>query len=197
MDDNSKLLTTFITPFGCFCLNCLPFGISSAAEIFKLTMSDILEDRDGVICQMDDIPFHGRNQVKHDARVRAVLFCLQRAGLTMNIQKCEFLQERLNFLGHIVYAQGIHADPEKARAIGHFPTPTNVTELQRFMGMVNQLGKFVPGPYGNSFAKIVLGTGMKLSRKHSSKSKRSLHHLKSLHITTPTIKESLPQMHHH
>ena len=67
-------------------------------------MSDILEDRDGVICQMDDIPFHGRNQVEHDARVRAVLFCLQRAGLTMNIQKCEFLQERLNFLGHIVYA---------------------------------------------------------------------------------------------
>ena len=83
--------------------------------------------------------------MEHDARVGAVLFRLQRAGLTLNIQKCEFSQGRLKFLGHIVTAQGVHADPEKTRAIGHFPTPTTVTELQRFIGMVNQLGKFVPG----------------------------------------------------
>jgi len=51
-------------------------------------------------------------------------------------------------------------------------------------------------PYGNSFARIVLDTGIKLSRQHSSELKRSLHHLKSLHITTPTVKQSLPQMHH-
>ena len=76
------------------------------------------------------------------------MFRLQRAGLTLNIQKCEFSQGRLKFLGQIVDAQGVHADhadPEKTRAIGHFPTRTTVTELQRFMGMVNQLGKFVPG----------------------------------------------------
>ena len=108
-------------------------------------MSDILEDLDGVICRMDDILIHGRNHVQHDARVRAVLLCLQRAGLTLNIHKCEFSQGILKFLGHIVDAQGVYADPEKTRAIGHFPTPTTVTELQRFMGMVNQLGKFVPG----------------------------------------------------
>lgn len=109
-------------------------------------MSEILEDLDGVICQMDDILIHGRNHTEHDARAQAVFFfCLQRAGLTLNIQKCEFLQGNLKFLGHIVDAQGIHADPEKSHAIGHFPTPTTVTELQRFMGMVNQLGKFVPG----------------------------------------------------
>ena len=108
-------------------------------------MSDILEGLDGVICRMDDILIHGRNQIEHDVRVRAVLFRLQKAGLTLNIQKCEFSQGRLKFLGHIVDAQGVHADPEKTNAIGQFPTPKNVTELQRFMGMVNQLGKFVPG----------------------------------------------------
>ena len=83
--------------------------------------------------------------MEHDARVRAVLFRLQRAGLTLNIQKCEFSQGRLKFLGHIVDAQGVHADPEKTHAIRHFPAPTTVIELHRFMGMVNQLGKFVPG----------------------------------------------------
>ena len=88
LDEDSKLLTTFVTPFGRFCFNRLPFGISSAPEIFQRTMSDILEGLDGVICRMEDILIHGRNHMEHDARVRAVLFRLQRAGLTLNIQKC-------------------------------------------------------------------------------------------------------------
>ena len=81
-------LKDFITPFGRFCFNSLPFGISSAPEIFQRTMSNILEDLDGVICRMDDILIHERNHVQHDACVQAVLLCLQRAGLTLNIQKC-------------------------------------------------------------------------------------------------------------
>ena len=126
LDEDSKLLTTFVTPFGRFCFNCLPFGISSTPEIFQQTMSDILEGLDGVKCRMDDILIHGRNHMEHDARVRAVLSRLQRAGLTLNIQKCEFSQGRLKFLEHIIDAQGVPADPEKTHAIGHFPTPTTV-----------------------------------------------------------------------
>ena len=131
LDEESKLLTTFITTVGHFCFNRLPLGISSALEIFQRTMSDILEGLDGVICRMDDILIHGRNQIEHDVRVQAVLFHLH-----LNIQKCEFSLGRLKFLEHIVNAQGVHADPEKTNAIGQFPAPKNVTELQRFMGMV-------------------------------------------------------------
>ena len=139
------MLTTFITPFGRYCFNRLPFGISSAPEIFQRTMSSILEGLDGVICRMDDILIHGRHQAEHDERIRAVLHRLQKVGLTLNNQKCEFSKGRIKFLGHIVDAQGVHADPEKTKAIAQFPVPSNVTELQRFMGMVNQLGKFTPG----------------------------------------------------
>ena len=81
LDEDSKLLTTFVTLFGRCCFNRLPFGISSANEIFQRTMSDILEGLDGVICRMDEILTHGRKHMEHDARVRAVLFRLQRAGL--------------------------------------------------------------------------------------------------------------------
>ena len=52
-------------------------------------MSAILEGLDGVICQMDYFLIHGRNNMEHDALVQAVLLRLQRAGLTLNIQKCE------------------------------------------------------------------------------------------------------------
>ena len=49
LDDGSKLLTTFITPSGRLCSNRFPLEISSTPEIFRRTMSDILEDLDGVI----------------------------------------------------------------------------------------------------------------------------------------------------
>ena len=55
----SRLLTTFIRPFGTFCLYKLPFGISSAPEHFQKRMSQILSGLEGVVCQMDDILVFG------------------------------------------------------------------------------------------------------------------------------------------
>ena len=55
-----------------------------------------------------------------------------------------FHQSSVKFLGHIVDQEGIHADPEKTEAIRQMKAPDNVTELRRFMGMINQLGKFIP-----------------------------------------------------
>ena len=46
------------------------------------------------------------------------------------------------FLGHLVDTEGIRADPSKTSAITEMEPPTNISELRRFMGMVNQLGKF-------------------------------------------------------
>ena len=64
--DSSRLLTTFITPFGWYCFNKLPFGISSAPELFQKRMGQILEGLDGVLCQMDDVLVFGSNQQEHD-----------------------------------------------------------------------------------------------------------------------------------
>jgi hypothetical protein len=66
LDDDSKLLTTFIPPFGRYAFNRLPFVISSAPEIFQLTVSTILEGLSGVICHMDDVLIHGSNIHEHD-----------------------------------------------------------------------------------------------------------------------------------
>lgn len=143
LDQKSRLLTTFLTPWGRFCFNRLPFGISSASEIYQRMMSEILEGLEGVICHMDDILIHSPTHEDHVKHVRAVLQKLMEAGITLN-NKCEFFKQRIRFLGYIVDSSGRHADPDKTSAITEFPAPTNLTELQRFMGMVNQLGKFVP-----------------------------------------------------
>ena len=84
------------------------------------------------------------DRAQHDERVRATLQSIQDAGLTLNEKKCEFGKESIKFLAHVIHRQGIHVDPDKSIAIAEFPTPRNITELQRFLGMVNHVGKFIP-----------------------------------------------------
>ena len=93
---------------------------------------------------MDDVLVFGKDQEEHDSRIRAVLKRIESAGATLNPEKCEFSRTELKFLGHIIDGSGIRADPDKTSAIHLMKPPENVPELQRFMGMVNQLGKFSP-----------------------------------------------------
>ena len=140
----SRLLTTFITPFGRYCFNKLPFGITSAPEHFQRRMSELLAGLKGFQCLVDDILVFGKDQAEHDQRLDAVLRRIEEAGVTLNQQKCEFSKDELTFLGHIVDAKGIRADPEKTEAIRNMSPPTSIPELRRFLGMANQLGKFTP-----------------------------------------------------
>ena len=64
--------------------------------------------------------------------------------MTLNKEKCKFNQESLYFLGHRIDRNGVSPDPNKTAAILKMETPKTVSELRRFMGMVNQLGKCSP-----------------------------------------------------
>lgn len=95
----SALLTTFITPFGRFCFNRLPFGITSAPEHFQKCMSAILAGIEGAVCMVDDILVSGGTQEQHDQRLDTVLERISKAGVTLNADKCAFAQPAVRFLG--------------------------------------------------------------------------------------------------
>ena len=84
LSHKSRLLTTFITPFGCYCFNKLPSGISSAPEHFQNRMSNILKGINGVVCQMDNVLVFGSTKEEHDARLTDVLKRIANAGVTLN-----------------------------------------------------------------------------------------------------------------
>lgn len=66
--------TTFITPFGRYHFNRLPFGIASAPEHFLNRMTtEVTEGLEGVVCHMDNVLVWGRTQEEHDARLHGVL----------------------------------------------------------------------------------------------------------------------------
>lgn len=139
----SALLTTFITPYGRYCFNRLPFGISSAPEHFQRRMSQMLESHEGVLCHADDILVFGRNKEEHNMRLHQVLQKVKEEGLTLN-EKCEFGQDSMIFVGHKVTATGIEPDPGKVKAIMEMPEPQSVADVRRLLGMANYLTKFIP-----------------------------------------------------
>ena len=107
-------------------------------------MSKILVDISGVVCHIDDVLIFGKTQKEHDERLRAVLQAIQKAGMTLNREKCQFYKSRISFLGHIFDHQGISQDPQKSKAIIEMSPPTTVTQLRRFIGMTNQMNRFSP-----------------------------------------------------
>ena len=111
----SRPLTTFITPFGRFQFNKLPFGISCAPELFQKRMSTMLSGLQGVLCLMDDVLVFGRDQEQHNKRLEAVLCRIQSTGVTLNPSKCEFSKSQIKFLDHIVDKDGVRADPAKPK----------------------------------------------------------------------------------
>ena len=142
----SAFLTTFITPFGRFCFKRLPFGISSAPEHFQRRTSAFLEGIDGVLCQMDDILIFGATQSMHDEHIREVLRRPQKENVTLNSKKCQFSVQEVKFLGQTINELGISPDQDKVKAIIEMPEPTesDVSGSRRFLGMINQLGKYTP-----------------------------------------------------
>ena len=93
--ENSCLLTTFITPFGRYCFNKLPFGITSAPEVFQKRMNSLLHGLDGTVCLIDDILIFSRDRKEHKQRLTS----LKEAGVTLNLQTCKFYKERVTFQG--------------------------------------------------------------------------------------------------
>lgn len=70
-------------------------------------MNSILEGLPVVVCHINDILIFAKDEKEHDERLNATLQAIQRAGLTLNREKCQFSQSFLSFLGYIVDSRGI------------------------------------------------------------------------------------------
>ncbi len=143
LDRESRRLTTFLTPFARYAFKRLPFGITSAPEIYQKKMVQLLEGLPGVKTVMDDILVYG-DENTHDARLAAVLERIRASGIKLNKQKCNFKSTKVEYFGHQISAEGVHAAPSKVEAIKKLKAPENISELRRIIGMVNYIGKFIP-----------------------------------------------------
>ncbi|KAJ0172603.1 hypothetical protein K1T71_011742 [Dendrolimus kikuchii] len=144
LDDASADLCTFATPFGRYQFLRLPFGISCASEVFHGKLRQLLENLQGVDNFIDDVIIWGRNRKEHDERLKEFLNRAREINLKFNREKCRIGVKEVHYLGHIFDANGIRPDDEKVRAIRDMPPPTDKKGVERFLGAVNYLSKFIP-----------------------------------------------------
>ena len=134
-------VTTFSTHLGLRRYKRLNFGISSAAEVFQDIIRGVLSGLEGVLNVSDDILVHAPTMEEHLTRLKAVFQLLRESGLTLHKEKCEFLKSEVWFFWYRFSDAGV--GPDKVKEIQSAPSPTTVTGVRSFLGMVTYCGQFM------------------------------------------------------
>ena len=130
-------------PFGQFCYQVTPSGIKSDKEVFQKRISQPFSDLEGVETDIDDIIVHAETEVKHDQHLHSVLERCEKINLTLNKEKCVFKCKEVTYIGHKLTKDGIKPDDNKVCAIDGMPAPSDKKGVERLLGTVNYLGKFI------------------------------------------------------
>ena len=142
LQESSQKLTTFITPWGRFKFLQAPMGLVSTGDEYCRRGDIALQGLDHTTKVVDDILVHDETIEEHAARLRALLTRCREFSITINEKKFCCAEEEVSFCGFSVSSAGKKIDPGKITAITDFPTPTNITELRSFMGLVQQFNDF-------------------------------------------------------
>jgi Reverse transcriptase (RNA-dependent DNA polymerase) len=140
--------TAIVTPFGLFEYLYMPFGLKNAAQTFQRLMDKILRGLPYVFVYLDDILIASTSLQEHMSHLWYVSEILQQNGLIINPAKCVFAQASLEFLGHQVWSEGLALLDRHVAAVQEHPAPTDVKQLQRFIGFLNFYRRFLPGIAG-------------------------------------------------
>ena len=92
----------------------------------------------------DDLLIAAHDEAEHDVIFRTVLERARRYNARFNRDKLQFKVKKVKYVGLQIAADGIRPDPDKVSAIVNMATPTDVKAIQRFLGTVTYLSKFIP-----------------------------------------------------
>ena len=93
---------------------------------------------------LDDIIIYSRSEKEHLEHLEEIFTRLKAAGLKLKLEKCCFFKKHIQYLGHLISADGIQPLPEKLKSIAKMPAPRNPKEVKQFLGLVGYYRKFVP-----------------------------------------------------
>ena len=145
LDNESKAKTAFVTPFGKYEFNAVPFGLAQAPAYFQQLISIVLQDcSDFAMAYLDDIIIFSQNEQEHLKHIEIIFKKLKKAGLKLKESKCNFFKKEIHYLGHLISVSGIQPLPEKLDSIRNMPKPRSPKEIKQFLGLTGYYRKFVP-----------------------------------------------------
>ncbi|XP_039855366.1 uncharacterized protein LOC120713480 [Panicum virgatum] len=145
MDPADVHKTVFCTHEGLYEFLVMPFGLCNAPATFQSLMNEVLRPflRRFVIVFFDDILIFSDSWADHLRHLRVILSTLQQYQLFVKRSKCAFGVTSIQYLGHIISADGVAMDPAKVQAVHDWPQPRSARAMRGFLGLAGYYRRFV------------------------------------------------------
>ncbi|KAI0992139.1 hypothetical protein K3495_g16047, partial [Podosphaera aphanis] len=139
--EGDEWMTAFRCRLGLFEWLVTPFGLVNAPATFQRYINEQLKEHLDInaTAYMDDVlVYTDGDENNHWETVCSILSKLEKAGLFLDIDKCDFLCKKVKYLGFIIEAgKNITADPAKIKAIREWEAPKTVKGVRSFLGFAN------------------------------------------------------------
>lgn len=151
MNESDIQKTAFSTENGHYEFLRMPFGLKNAPATFQRVMDNILRGITNEKCAvyLDDIIIYSSSLQEHIVKLTEVFKRLRESNFKIQIDKSEFLKKEVAYLGHVVTPDGVKPNPDKIKAIKHYPIPKTTKEIKGFLGLLGYYRRFI-----NNFSKI-------------------------------------------
>ena len=145
LTESAKPKSAFvISSLGKYQFNRVPFGLAQVPAYFQKLINDVLRGCNFAMGYLDDIIIYSRNDKEHLEHLEEIIKRIKAAGLKLKLEKCCFFKKHIQYLGHLISADGIQPLPEKLESIAKMPAPKTPKEVKQFLGLVGYYRKFVP-----------------------------------------------------
>ena len=143
MDPDSQEKTTFVTPQGLYEFLVMSLGIMNAPATFQQMKQKLLISLNPanrphfVSVYVDDMLIFSEFLEEHIHNIQLLLDKLKGVSLKLKPTKSSFVQERVDYLGHLITSERISPNPARTETVQAFPVPTDIRELHQLLGLAS------------------------------------------------------------
>ena len=121
------------------------YGLTDMPATFQKTIDVTLRNCHNKFAFLDDILVITKGKLSdHEKELDKILHRLDKENLAIKLQKCEFAQKQITWLGYEITPTGITPTKKKCESINKLETPKTLKQLRSFMGCIHHLIKFTP-----------------------------------------------------
>lgn len=144
--EESSDYTTFVVPgLGSYAFKRMVMGLKNSSSVFQAHIDRVLSGAlmEYCIAYIDDVAVYSNSLEEHKVHLDDVFARLMKAGHNLNLSKCVFIADEVEYLGYVLSTDGIKPSPRHAQGIDDMKLPTTLRELQCFLGLVNYERRFL------------------------------------------------------
>ena len=184
----SRAKSAFVVPMGKWEFKQTPFGLSQAPAYFQLLIDRVLMGCSKfTMGYLDDIIIFSNIELEHLQHIEEIFKRLNRFGLKMKREKCDFFKRHIQYLGHLIAEEGFTPLPEKLESVYKMLRPKTPKEVKQFLGLIGYYRKFVPR-FSDIVRSLTNLTRHDADINWTEKCDSSFNHLKELLMEHPILR---------